>query len=264
MKLQDLQKSFIDSLLGNDSRKLRTLICDDNSMTADERIAVYLSNTTYTLLRTLQQIYPLCCRILGEDYFKQVARAYIKRYPSRHSDLNCYGEHLPDLLVELIETHDELSDFAYLPDLAKMESYLHMAYNTADDPFFDFKTFEKTVEQGGEEIYFLLSDSLALLESVYPLLEIWELNQNTEQAESVSACEEREYLCIHRQHNKPRIGRISQPHYDLLQAINDGVPLNQLAERFDFLDSELPAIIKSGWVCGFTTSKPPAHADKAF
>ena len=256
MKLRDLQRSFMDALIGGDcDRRLLAAVCDDGAMTADERIAVHRNNMRYSLSRTLQQIYPVCYRILGKGYFRQVAQTYIGRHPSDQNDLNDYGGYLAGFFAELAAKRDELSDFMYLPDLARMEWHFHMAYYAADDPPFDFGAFEKTARQNGGQVYFLLSASLALLASAYPLLEIWQTNQSEATATTV-AREGNEYLCIFRRDDEPRIERIDQPRYDLLRAIAGGASLEQLAERSDMLDSELPTLIREGWVCGFTTSKP--------
>ncbi len=255
MKLRDLQKAFVGSLLGHDQQKLLATICDSRAMTANKRIAVHLGNMRFSLSAALRQVYPICRRILGEDYFAQVAQAYIERYPSEHSDLNRYGERLPGFFAELLATRDELADFPYLPDLARLESHLHAAYYAADDAPFDFDAFaQATARQSDKEIRFLLPAALRLLTSAYPLFEIWRANKEQSAAAEVGARPTNEYLCICRRNNKPTAEPIDPSHFDLLQAIDKGATLEQLAEQFDTLDNDLPVLIKDGRICGFTAT----------
>lgn len=257
MKLRELQKAFLDSLSGNDNQNLLATLCESDAISANRRIAVHRSNMRFSLSSTLRQIYPVCHRILGKDYFEQVVQAYIGHYPSDHSDLNYYGQHLPEFFAELLTVRDELIDFAYLPDLAKLESYLHTVYYAADNPPFDFGAFAQVVtQQDSKEIWFLLPASLKLLTSVYPLFAIWRANKNKEMATEVASCEDNQYLCIYRRDDKPTVELISQLRYDLLWMVSRGASLERLAEQFDTLDNELPSLIKNGWLCGFTASSP--------
>lgn len=250
MKLKELQHAFIRSMTEGDP-KLNEWIADGRAMSAEERLAVYSGNMRMSLYRALEQIYPVCLRILGKDYFKQISRGYNERYPSQLTDLNGHGEHLCDLFEALIKAREELAEYPYLMDLAQLEYHYHRVYYDKDDTPFDYAAFAQHA-QVPQALHFELPQAMALMTSVYPLLKIWEVNQSDEKkVPEVSADTVREYLCVRRNKGRPCIERIDRERYAVLDSIAQGWSLERLAEAYQTLDTELPQLIQEGWVESF-------------
>ncbi len=92
MKLQSMQEVFIKQLsqFKSDAAFLNQL-SPTQSLQPEQQIEIYQNNVRGALQGCLAQIYPVCCTILGEPYFKQLAKDYIQQHPSRQPDLNGYG-----------------------------------------------------------------------------------------------------------------------------------------------------------------------------
>ena len=254
MNLDDLQKAFVRSAAtGKHDPQLLALVCDDARMSAQDKLAVYCNNARFALVAALEQVYPACLRTLGKDYFRQVARAYIKRHPSDDTDLNDYGAHLPEFFAELRNTRTELNDYAYLADLARLEYAYHAVYYAADtDAPFDFQAFEQCDDK--EAVRFELPASMALLQTDHPVLAIWEALREKDpedQDETLVVAGGGESLCVRRTGGLPHAERIPKDRHALLSAIAAGRTLTELAAEFKQLDAELPALIADGWISSF-------------
>ena len=255
MNLSELQYAFIKSLHGEADADLLRLVNPNKRMSSKEKLAVYQNTAKFVLLRTLEQIYPICLRILGTKYFRQIAKLYVQNHPSEHSDLNVYGNHLDDLFAELLRTRNELKEFSYLSDLAKLEMAYHKSYYALDNHIFNFKAFEDTIKKGKQNLSFQISEATLFIQSEYPILEIWRSNrENTENAESVGISKELSYLCVYRVDGNVQISHIEENAYRLVQLIKQNLSLEKLAAMHPDVDTYLPDFIRFGWIDSFCLS----------
>lgn len=95
---------------------------------APKRFNVYRNNVIVSLTEALSHTYPAIERLLGEDYFKALARAFVQEHPPRSPVLMWYG----DAFVDFIEAFPPLADFPYLGDVARLEWAWLTAYHAAD------------------------------------------------------------------------------------------------------------------------------------
>ena len=57
--------------------------------------SVYRNNLFASLGAALEAVYPVSARLLGQGFFRQLARAYIVKHPSTSGNLHAFGAHLP-------------------------------------------------------------------------------------------------------------------------------------------------------------------------
>jgi len=142
----------------------------------------------------------------------------------------------------------QLNDFLYLADLAQLEYQWHQAYYSADDPNFDFTAFEQ-YSQYAEQLFFQRSHALSVLETVYPILSIWQNHQNNRSTETVEALQHADFLCIYRHNQQIAICRIDAaiyqflrdcPHYSLAQLAQNTLTAQGL--------NHLPHLINQKWI----------------
>lgn len=107
------------------------------------RLGIYRGNLGSAWRRALASAHPLLRRLLGEEMFDALARAYRRAHPPRDPDLNRFGAGLADFLPG-----DD--GRPWLPDLARLEWLVHEAWYAPDPP-----------RSSG-------TDSLALLASLTP------------------------------------------------------------------------------------------------
>jgi hypothetical protein len=87
-------------------------------------MSVYRNGYFRTCTDALAGNYPVVRAIVGDDYFRDLARGYVNQHPPTRSTLVGYGEHLADFIRQLEEEHglDYLADAAAI-DAAWLKSY---------------------------------------------------------------------------------------------------------------------------------------------
>ncbi len=76
------------------------LVLPSRTLGPAERVAIYSRMYFARLLECLRAEFPAVLRLVGDDAFERLARAYLTRHPSRHWSLNVLGRKLPDFLGE--------------------------------------------------------------------------------------------------------------------------------------------------------------------
>ena len=163
LSLKDLQQQFSKAITQGDFSELSTLVEGSETLGATERLSIYRENYFGSLTGALKEVYPVCVKIVGENYFKQIARNYVQKNASGNQNLNFYGETFPDYLDELVKTREEASELVYLPDVARLEWAFNCAFYAADDSPFNFEAFEKAVKEAEDRLCFVLAASARLV-----------------------------------------------------------------------------------------------------
>lgn len=249
MNLKPLQESLIKQLSHTQSTDdfLDYLMpCGD--LSAEQQLAIYQNNVRGALQKTLALTYSVCCKILGENYFKQLARMYIKNHPSRHYDLNGYGEFFADFLQIQCQQQSELQNFPYLSDLAKLEWLYQQIYYAADAGKFDFTAFAELTDQQQVQSQFQLTPCLQFMCSDYPVLSIWQVNQlESNQQQTLSS--QVENICIFREDNQIQLILIDSQTLALLTLIKQHSSLDIISKTG--YGNLLAELIQRGWIDGF-------------
>jgi hypothetical protein len=64
------------------------------------RLAVYRNGFYKSVIDALMANYPVCFLLLGEQLFRQIARAYVEQSPPQQATLVGYGEHFADFICD--------------------------------------------------------------------------------------------------------------------------------------------------------------------
>jgi hypothetical protein len=172
MNLKQIQQEIINYIEnGNENcSRIINLINSTSNLNALDRLNIYRGSVIGGLTNTLAEIYPVCKKIVGEEFFNALALRYISNNPSNSFDLNQYGENFAEL--------DQINLLAYLPDCAKYEWFCHLVLNSKQSNSIDIiKLKEIPVEKYPDTIFVPLKSS-QLFYSKYPIKKIWEVNQD--------------------------------------------------------------------------------------
>jgi len=151
---------------------LATPYIDAAGQTAPLRLRIYRDNIRENFYRALRLTFPVVHRLVGADYFRQTARSFQNRCPSRSGDLKDAGESFPDYLGEL-HRNDR---FGYLQDVARLEWLIQEASLAADHEPFNWQSLAAVDPSVYESLTITLHPTLRLFESPFPALSIWESN----------------------------------------------------------------------------------------
>jgi uncharacterized protein (UPF0276 family) len=93
-----------------------------------ERIARYRGNLSATWDKTLTAVFPVLRKLVGEEFFSALTRAFGHAHPSESGDLNLFGAHF----AQFLEYFPHVAQYPYFPDMARLEWDLHRAFYAAD------------------------------------------------------------------------------------------------------------------------------------
>lgn len=256
MPLHEIQSQFMQSLMlpDFDEDLLLKNLKPGKRLLPARQLDVYRRNINGAMQGVLAQVYPACCRILGEDYFNQLCRAYRFKYPSSHADLNQYGEYFPNYLsAHIAEQIEQLRDYAYLPDLATLEWHWHASYYCKDEQPLDFAGLQQLDDLQQSAVIFELADSVSLQQTNSPIIAIWEANrQETSVSQEFEHDGSEIYFLICRQEYEPQIEQLAADDYTVLQAIQAGQTMGELSCKFaEIFGDCLPDFIQHGWISGY-------------
>jgi len=123
-----MHAAFAEALLARDfdcPPGLRTW----NGSDPGTRFAVYRNNLIVSLVDALADTYPVVQEMVGVEFFRAMAREFVRVQPPASPVLAHYGAGF----AEFIEDFPPAADLPYLPDLARLELMRVEVYHAADD-----------------------------------------------------------------------------------------------------------------------------------
>lgn len=172
LRLRELQLGFAAAVFDDEQngfdRHIRAA-----GLSGVRRLQVYRNNNLLSLTGALKAVYPVVCRLVGDEFFNYAAAQYIARHPSRSGDLHEFGE----FFAAFLEAFAPATELVYLPDVARLEWAYHQIFHAARHSPLDLAALAQVPAQQQGELHFQLHPAARLLESAFPILRIWQVNQ---------------------------------------------------------------------------------------
>jgi hypothetical protein len=137
------------------------------------RYAVYRNNVTVSLIRAMESNFPVVRRLLGEQYFAGLAREFVQKHPPKSPLMFHYGSAFSDYL----NSEEDLADYPYLGDVAKLEQQLRLSYHEADAPALPTTAMAQVAEDDLMMATFTPHPAMAIVESRFAIHSIYSANQ---------------------------------------------------------------------------------------
>lgn len=135
------------------------------------RFGVYRNNVYAGLIDVLAGRFPVVARLVGEPFFRGMARVYVAREPPRSAVLLRYGASFPDFVAGFAPA----ASVPYLADMASLEWAWHAAYHATDAAPLPVIELAKAVDRAADTVL-ALHPSLSVVRSAHPIVSIFELN----------------------------------------------------------------------------------------
>ena len=136
------------------------------------RFAVYRNNVIVSLTDALEQRFPVCARLVGDEFFRAMARVYVRQHPPRSPILADYGEDFPGFVAAF----EPARDLPYLPDVARLEYAIGRAYHAADAAPLAIEAIKSIPSECLDSVAISVHPSLRLVASRHPIVSIWRTN----------------------------------------------------------------------------------------
>ena len=223
------------------------------------RFGVYRNNVYLSLIEVLQGRFPVVARLVGEEFFRAMARLYVEQAPPRSAVLLHYGGDLPAFITSFAPA----DSVPYLADMAALEWARHAAYHAADATPLPLEALAGAVDDAADTVL-ELHPSLHLVSSAYPVVTIFELHGTEADPKPVRLQGGAEDALILRPHVEVETRRLPEGAVTFIRALRDGDTMlaayaaaHTQAPAFD-LASNLAGFMTSGAIIGVTQKRAPA------
>ena len=223
LPLPELQAAFVAGVFGENAAA--TAIAPGR-FAPDQHLQIYRNNIFASLTGALKAVYPVVERLVGDGFFRFSADGYIRCHPPHSGNLHDFGKYYADFLTGFAPA----ASLPYLPDVARLEWAWHEAFHAADAPSLDPRQFAEVATDRQAFLRFTLHPSARLLSSSYPLLRIWQANQDGAAEREINLTEGGVQLLVHRRDLHVQIETLSLGEHALLHALAQGATLETACE----------------------------------
>ena len=255
LMLRELQRAFVQGALGDSAPALICAQIIGDGIAPERRLAIYRNNAVEGFLKTLEATFPTIVRLSGEDWFRQIGRQYMRRYPSRSGNLHYVGEHF----AAFLEAELAGSSYEYFADVARLEWAYQQVLVAADHPTFDLNALALVSPADYGALTFSTHPAMRLVRSQFPVLAIWRANRpDAASDERITLDQGSSSVLLLRRADHVELRELPPAEFALLAALVRGESLEQAAEcalEVDpriALDAALGRIVSLGTLVDFT------------
>ncbi len=190
-----------------------------------KRYNVYRNNVTVSLIDALAAIYPAVQRITGIEFFRAMARFYVRATPPLSPLLFEYGRDFP----AFIESYVYAQDMPWLADTARIERAWLDAYHAADKPVLTAQELAAVPAAALAQLRFGAHPATRVVRSMYPAVAIFVMNK-CDAPVSVLRSGAAEDALITRPEQEVMVSRLPAGGAVFLLALLEGMPLGMAAD----------------------------------
>ena len=235
---QDAQSAFSDALLYGKSALPAGLVAWNGS-DPGRRFAVYRNNVVVSLIDALAETYPVVRELVGEEFFRAMARSFTRLHPPTSPVMADYGNGFADFIAGFTPA----ATLPYLADIARLEWLYVRAYHAADADTLSPEDIGGLLadEAALPVARFDLHPSLGVLRSRYAVVSLWAAHQGDARADDLAAIDvgRQESAVVIRRDQEVQVVRIRPGVAVLVDCLLRGEPLGAAAESALADDPEL-------------------------
>ena len=147
------------------------------------RFSIYRNNVAASLIRALAETFPVVQELVGEEFFRAMARIFVAAAPPRSRVLAFYGEAFPDFIAQF----PPAASVPYLADVARLEMLRVHAFYAADRSELPATALAEAMKDTDTlpELQLTLHPSVCLMHSSYAVVSLWAAHQGIEDVSTV-------------------------------------------------------------------------------
>lgn len=223
------------------------------------RFAVYRNNVMVSLIDALADTYPVLQALLGEEFFRAMARVFAQAKPPRSPVMAYYGGDF----AEFVATFAPAASVPYLADVARLEMARVLAYHAADVAPVQRSAVEAVLADP-EQLLSLrlgLHPSLQVVASDYSVFSIWAAHQH-DRCMAVLDPDLAQTVLVYRNQLEVDTREISPALAAFVRALQSGQTLLHAAGVASHLDPEfdlshaLALLLRCQLITQLTTERP--------
>jgi hypothetical protein len=185
------------------------------------RFAVYRNNVVHSLVNALQARFPVTTRLVGEQFFRAMARVYAVARPPRTPLLMHYGDGFPRFIAGFAPART----VPYLPDIARLERAWSQAFHAAEATPLPVDSLAHQDPERLSRARLHLHPSLRLLRSPHPVATIWSAHQTAGEVNPPPVWEAEDVLIV-RPHAEVKAHLLPSSAHDFIVALAAGATVD--------------------------------------
>ena len=176
------QRAFVDALL-DPAQPVPAGLVTWNGSDPLARFSVYRNNVIASLINALADTYPVTQELVGEEFFRAMARIFVHAEPPRSRVLAFYGASFPVFIAHF----PPAQSVPYLADVARLEIARVRAYHAAECPALAAADIVQALTDPNQLPHLLagFQPSMALVRSQYAVISLWAAHQGMANIETV-------------------------------------------------------------------------------
>ena len=237
LPLPELQLRFVTALFGGSSDSLAPWILDDG-IDGEARLGIYRNNVRQGFAKTLALEFPVIERLVGSDYWRQLARDFQVDHPSRSGNLH----HIGAPFAAFLRRRFGATQYAYLADVAELEWAYQEALVAADAPPLEVGALQSIAPEHYPRLVFTLHPACRLVRTEYPVIRIWRANQpDVPVPEAIDLRSAADLILVRRAAASIEFIALPPGQFAFLQAISRSAPLGEAIDAALAVDDAFDA-----------------------
>lgn len=156
-------------------------VVDPQGQAAPKRFAVYRNNVTTSLVDALAATFPAVEKLVGDGFFKQMARVFIAQSPPQSPLLAEYGRDF----ARFLDGFEPVKGLPFLADVALLDRAWLDAYHGLDAPPLMPEALAKLDQEALVGARFILHPAVRLVVSDFPVFDIWQAARSGQAAAGI-------------------------------------------------------------------------------
>ena len=231
MNLQALQTDFQRIILDAECTGADWVSNSAQGLSSQERLAIYHNAYRVRLIDVLMDTFEHTAAYLGDDWFHQLASAYVQSHNSAQNNIGLYGQAFPQFLAEQLADDKEVSELAFL------DWNLRRAFDGADSTVMTYDHLQQLASMAPQSFHLQPVPTLNLSTHYFNTLEIWHAIDKDEQPPVVELLPQPVDVLIWRKGHSPHFQSLSTIESAAITYVCFGHTLNAIGTE---LEKEFP------------------------
>ncbi len=231
MRLREFQDRFVDLMLDHpdalDSPPADlAAFCEEGEIALPARLKVYRNNIVGSLTDLMVANFPILDRLVGRAFLELMARSFILKNPPQEGCISLYGQGFS----EFIEEFEMAKALPYLPDIARYEIAVNLAYHARDDAPLSAEALAGVVPDDLGDLKLNLRESVKLMRSRFPIIKIQEFCAEDDPQGTLNVAEGGGAIMVYRPQLDSKTLSLAEDEYTMLLALCEGQSLGSSVE----------------------------------
>jgi hypothetical protein len=224
--LRELQLQFVAGLFDAPDDAVHRSVREEG-IEAGARIDVYRNNLREGFIRALALGFPVIERLVGAEYFRQLAMDFLRAHPSRRGNLH----HIGRPFASWLRARFQGTEYSYFADVAELEWACQEALVAVDAPALSVDALRQVEPALYEHLRFRFHPACGFVRSDFPIVRIWETNQQPGSEEVIDLASGGDNVLVTRTDECVELHRLQYEQFVFLKRLADGETLGDALER---------------------------------